>query len=332
MIAYDRLSQIIPPDMALANKALTVALQQISGISNMNLPSLANTVVAVNTNAGLPAINNQTQPVNNSTRSYLLSQVGIGTGPCGSITTMDCLGTAAGWVTASNLVAAYSVLHSMNTGGLQGAYQQCLDCMHGVYTTQYLNPNYPSTQPQYYYKVILPHGGTFDNQYPTAAAAQTAAIGGGCIPYIQGQVSATAGAYPSQVSKLNSDFGNICQQMGNEQDLQHRAGLNFADNFANLQAASQTADFSFVMSLPTYGQDVQVGGAAQFLEAIANTTNQGGQAIVATMRQGRTDSALNTAGILSASDIPLIPSPSAQQANLLPSTYTVQQAVANISY
>ena len=145
-------------------------------------------------------------------------------------------------------------------------------------------------------------------------------------------MASTAGAYPTQVVTLNANFGNICQQMGNEQDLQVRAGLNFADNFANLQPNSQTADFSFVFSLPGYGQNIEVGGTAQFLEFIANTTNQGGQAVVATMRQGQSNAALNEAGILTASDIPLIPNPSPAVATLSTATYTVAQAVANIKY
>ena len=41
MITLDRLQQIIPPDQALANKALSVALQQIAGISNNPLPTMA---------------------------------------------------------------------------------------------------------------------------------------------------------------------------------------------------------------------------------------------------------------------------------------------------
>jgi hypothetical protein len=71
---------------------------------------------------------------------------------------------------------------------------------------------------------------------------------------------------------------------------------------------------------------------AQFLEYIANTTNQGGQAVVATMRQGQSNAALNQAGVLTASDIPLIPNPAPQAAQLSTATYTVQQAVANIKF
>ena len=331
MIAYDRLSQIIPPEIALGNKALSVALGQISGIPNMTLPMLAQSVTAVRTNFGLPAINSQTQPVNTSTKNFLLANVGIGTGVCNSITIEDCMGTVTGWVVAANLNTTTTTLNTMNTTSLAGAYQECLNCMNGVYTTQYLNPLYPPVLPEYLYRVDLPNGGSYVD-YTTANAAQSAAISGGSIPYIQSQIAATASAYPTQVVIMNANFGNICQQIGNEQDLQVRAGLNFADSFANLQPNSQSADFSFVFSLPSNGQNIEVGGTAQFLEFIANTTNQGGQAVVAVMRQGQSNAALNEAGILTASDIPLIPNPPPAVATLSTATYTVAQAVANVKY
>ena len=334
MIAYDRLSTIVPSDIALANKALQVALQQISGISNMDLPTLANTVKAVNTNAGLPAIANQTQPLSNSNKTYLLSTVGYGTGTCGSITTMDELGTVAGWVVAGNLTAATTQLTTMNTATLQGGYQNVINCMSGAYDYHIPNPAYPADPlaPQYLgWACIVPGGlGAGDYRtYTTAADARNAAIAG-IITAIRGECANLVAAYPTQTSKMNSNFGNICQQMGNEQDIQKRAGLDFGNFFANLQANSQTAIFSFVQSLPSYGQNIEQQGAAQFLETIANISIEGGQAIVATMRQGRTQSATNAAGVLTAADVPLIPNPPPQAANLLPSTYTVQQAISKI--
>lgn len=332
MIAYDRLSTIIPSDIALANKSLQVALQQISGISNMDLPTLARTVSAVNTNANLPAIANQTQPLSNTNKTYLLSTVGYGTGPCGSITTMDELGTVAGWVVAGNLTAATTQLTTMNTGTLQGGYQNVIGCMSGAYDFHIPNPAYPPTLPQYLgWACIVPGGlGAGDYRtYSTQADARNAAIAG-IITAIRGECANLVAAYPTQTSKMNSNFGNICQQMGNEQDIQHRAGLDFGNYFANLQANSQTAIFSFAQSLPNYGQNIEKQGAAQFLETIANISTEGGQAIVATMRQGRTQSAINAAGVLSAADVPLIPNPPPQEATLLPDTYTVQQALAKI--
>lgn len=400
MIAYDKLSQIIPSDLALANKALQVALQQITGLPNMTLATLGAAVKAQNTNKGLPAINQQTRAVSPSTKTYLLTQLGRGTGPCGSITTMDMLGTAAGWKVAGNLTSTASQLSTMNTTTLQSGYQNVINCMSGAYDYHIPNPSYPPTLPQYLgWACIVPSGlGAGDYRtYTTQADARNAAIAG-IIAAIQGYLPTLVATYPSQTTLMNSNFGNICEQMGNEQDLQYRAGLRFGDFYANLTANSQTAIFSFAMSLPSYGQDTQQGGTAQYLEAIADynpfvgtitlgsktitqvstflgitttgntvsgpgipegttatainsgaktitisqnptlsTTganavygNIGGQAIIAVMRQGQNQTALNSAGILTQGDIPLIPNPAPTQANLISSVYTVPQAVAQI--
>lgn len=400
MIAYDRLSQIIPNDLALANKALYVALQQITGVPNMSLQTLAATVNAQNTNKGLPAINQQTQACTPDVKTYLLSQLGLGTGPCGSITTMDCLGTAAGWVTAGNIAAAGTQLATMNTTTLQGGYQNVINVMSGAYDYHIPNPAYPPTLPEYLgWACIVPSGlGAGDYRtYATAADARNAAIAG-IITALRAECSALVAAYPTQTTKMNSNFANICQQMGNEQDLQYRAGLRFGDYFANLTANSQTAVFSFTMSLPSYGQDIQQGGTCQYLEAVADynpftgtivlgnktisavstftgvttvgntvsgpgipvgstataidsgaktvTISQnptvstasanvvygsvGGQSIIAVMRQGQNNATLNEAGILTQSDIPLIPNPTPTEANLISSVYTVAQALPQI--
>jgi len=406
MIAYDRLSQIIPSDWALANKALSVAIQQISGLPNMTLPVLAATVKNQNTNKGLPAINQQTQAVSSSTRSYLLSTVGIGTGPCGTITTMDMLGTAAGWVVAGNLSNTTTQLSTMNTSTLQGGYQNVIGCMSGAYDYHIPNPAYDPMLPigpgnlQYLgWACIVPSGlGAGDYRtYTTPQDARNAAIAG-IIAAIQAYIPTLQGTYPSQTTQMNKNFANISQQMGNEQDLQKRAGLNFADNFANLTPNSQPAIFSFTMSLPGYGQDVQQGGTCQYLEAIAdynpftgtillgnktisavstfvgittvgntvsgpgipaNTTatainpggktitisnnptlstasanavygNIGGQSIIAVMRQGQNNATLNQAGVLTQSDIPLLPNPAPKAATLIPSKYTVAEALTQI--
>lgn len=400
MIAYDKLSQIIPPELALANKALTVSLQQINGLPNMILPTLAATITNQNTNAGLPAINQQKTAVTAATKTYLLSTLGLGTGPCGSITTMDMLGTAAGWVISGNITSTANQLSTMNTTNLQQGYQNVINCMSGSYDYHVPNPAYPPTLPEYLgWDCIVPGGpgaGTYGT-YTTQVEARNVAIAA-IITACQGVIQGLVATYPTQTTQMNQDFANICQQMGNEQDLQYRAGLRFSDNFANLTANSQPAVMSFVMSLPGYGQDVQEGGTCQFLEALAdynpttgtimlgsktitqvstfvgitsigntvsgpgipeNTTatainstaktitisanptlstaganivygNIGGQSIIAVMRQGQNNTSLDAAGVLTQSDIPLIPNPPPTQANLISSTYTIAQAINQI--
>jgi hypothetical protein len=406
MIAYDRLSSIIPSNLALANKALQVALEQITGIPNMDLPTLATTVKNVTTNKDLPAMNQQTQAVTPATKTYILSSVGVGTGPCGSITTMDCLGTAAGWVVAGNLASTTNQLRSMNTSYLQSGYQNVINAMNGIYDYQVPNPNYdpdipdgPSNLKFLGWACIVPAGpGAGDYRiFASQADARNAAIAG-IISGLKAACQTLVGTYPTQTTQMNRDFGNICQQIGNEQDLQKRAGLDFGNYFANLQSNSQTAIFSFAFTLPNYGQDIQQGGTAQYLEGVAdynpftgtltagsttitsvstfvgitatgnnvsssgipasttvtalNTSAQtitmssaatisqtganivygniGGQAIIASMRQGQNQTILNAAGILSQADIPLIPNPPPTEATLIPSNYTVAQAVSQI--
>ena len=63
MITYDRLSQIIPPDQALAAKALATSLQRISGVKNITLPVLANTTINLQTTNNLDQISALTQAV-----------------------------------------------------------------------------------------------------------------------------------------------------------------------------------------------------------------------------------------------------------------------------
>jgi hypothetical protein len=288
----------------------------------------------------------------------------------------------------------------MNTTTLQGGYQNVINVMSGAYDYHIPNPAYPPTLPEYLgWACIVPSGlGAGDYRiYATAADARNAAIAG-IITALRAECSTLVAAYPTQTTKMNSNFANICQQMGNEQDLQYRAGLRFGDYFANLTANSQTAVFSFTMSLPSYGQDIQQGGTCQYLEAVAdynpftgtivlgnktissvstftgvttvgNTVSGpgipvgstataissgsgtitisltptistasanvvygsvGGQSIIAVMRQGQNNATLNEAGILTQSDIPLIPNPAPTEANLISSVYTVAQALPQI--
>ena len=390
MIAYDRLSQIIPSDLALANKALQVSLQQISGISNMTTSQLANAVSAVTTNANLPLINQQQQPISQSCQTFYTQTMGIGTGECGTILPFDTLGTAVGAVNSDRLANVVEQLSTMDTTYLQLCYTTMTGCLNGDYTTD-VAPNYTIEIPS-----GLPGEGTY-GPFTTEQLAQDTAFTTGLIPAVQTEIANLVAAYPAQVAYMNTDFGDICQQIGNEQDLQVRSGLNFGNFFANLQATAQTATLSLVQSLPTYGQDTTKGGTAQFFELLAdynpivgniavgvatvsqvdtfagvtvnanisganipgntyvvsfnnsaktlvmnqeaNATVQpanlvvgsiGGQAVVGVLRQGINQTALDNAGIQTNFNVPLTPSVPPQQANLIPSGYTPQQATGLI--
>jgi hypothetical protein len=281
MIAYDRLSTIIPADLALANKALAVAMQQIGGIPNTDLPTLASAVSAVKTTKNLPAMTQQTTPISQGTQDYYETNNGLGkgTGPCGTILTVDCLGTAIGWVIAGNLNSTVTAINSMSTADLQSGYQNVINAMNGVYDYHIPNPAYdpmlppgPGNEQYLGWACIVPGGpGAGDYRiYGSPEGARNAAISAIITAINTVTIPGLQSTYPTQTALMNTNSANICQQMGNEQDLQYRSGLRFSDNFANLRAGSQPAVFSFIFGLPSYGQQTGQGEAAQFLEALAD--------------------------------------------------------------
>ena len=83
---------------------------------------------------------------------------------------------------------------------------------------------------------------------------------------------------------------------------------------------------SLVQNLPDYGINTEQNGPAQFLESIANLSTQGGQAIVACLREGKNVSALDAAGAGQDTVIPSTPNSVPPRANLIPSTYTEAEA------
>ena len=83
---------------------------------------------------------------------------------------------------------------------------------------------------------------------------------------------------------------------------------------------------SFVQSLSVYGLNTEQNGPAQFLETVADLNTQGGQAIVACLREGRNNSVLSKVNIGIDTNIPSSSSTVPPQANLIPSTYSDAEA------
>jgi len=110
-----------------------------------------------------------------------------------------------------------------------------------------------------------------------------------------------------------------------EKNLQAAAQIDFA----NLIPNNNPTVYSLVYGLPTYGQQTESGGQAQFWEGVANISTFTGQAIVAALREGRNQALLGNAGVQTNALVPDAPNPPIPPANLIPATYTAQQA-ANI--
>lgn len=332
MIAYDRLSQIIPADQALACKALQVSLQQINNVAKMELSTLANAAAAIETTRNLPLVGNQSNAVSSTTANYYLHTLGIGTGECNTILTVDCLGTAIGWVVANALNNTTSTINSTNVSGITSIYNTMQQTINGAYTEEIPNPDTPP--PTYVYQVVIPSGPAAGT-YPasglgvlTPALAINDAFTNGLIPAAQAACAAYTSSNPAGAAKMNTAFNAICQQMGNEQDLQKRSGLDFSNGFANLIANSQQNVFGLVFNLPSYGLETTLGDNRTYMEGVANISTQTGQAVIGAMREGTNQVGLDQAGVQAAAHVPVTPHDVPPQGTFLPSTYTPDEARA----
>ena len=336
MIAYDRLSQIIPADQALAAKAVATSLQQISGITNMTLPVLANAVVNLQTTNNLPLISALTQAVPASVANYLAN---IADTAGNSVVVCDVLGIAAGYQVTDYFLNTVSTLANTNTAYLTTIYQTMNSVVGNVYGDPINGPvTIPTGYPAagvYYADVQTSNVGNVTSNVVISTAADVAftgvtdpdstnppPTGPGLLSVTYPEIGNVVANNPNQVANLNSYFNSMAQQVTQEKNLQAKAQIDFA----NLIPNNSPTVYSLINSLPTYGRQTEAGGMAQFWEGVANINTFTGQAVVATLREGQNLSLLGNAGVQTNTLVPSDPNPPLAQANLIPSTYTAQQA------
>lgn len=328
MIAYDRLSQIIPSDQALASKALATSLQQISGVTNMTLPVLANAVINLQTTNNLPLISALTQAVPTSVADYLSNIAGTAGN---SVVVCDVLGIAAGYQVTDYFLNTVSTFANTNISYLTTVYQNMNSVVGNVYGDPVAGPvTIPSGQPAAgtYYAVTANIGNVIvvtttaaDTAF-TGTGGDTPPTGPGLLPVATNAIVSIATTSSAQVSTLNSYFTSIAAQVTQEKNLQSKAQIDFA----NLIPNNSPTVYSLVYNLPSYGVQTESGGMAQFWEGVANISTFTGQAVVATLREGVNLALLGNAGIQTNTLVPSDPNPPLAQANLIPSAYTAAQA------
>jgi hypothetical protein len=295
--AYVSLSKIIPPDQALASQAIADSLQQVKNIFQLTLPAFAAAVSATETNNGLGNITALTQPVPASVASNINSTLATGTGPNGTLTLFDFMGATAGVPYTDEFTSVTSTINSMQsanalytlTDATNGVYTVMQDTLNGDYTTV-INPSpieITITIPS-----GLPGAGTYGNL--------DAAFSTGLIPAAANLIANVAANNSSNASSLNTSFTTMAQQLSTETNNLVLAQVTFTDLAAN----SRSSIMSLSSSLHDIGTDVAPKGQNDFFTAITDTSNQYGQAIIASFREGRNIKVFDTAGIGSDTQIP----------------------------
>jgi hypothetical protein len=322
MIAFDRLQQIIPADQALANKALSVALGQINGISQVNLPTFATAVTALQTTRDLPLITALTTAVPPAVANYYTSTLAVGGGTNGDIRVADVIGLAGGWIATDAYLQTVEIFATMNLSYLTLIYQTMANALDGTYGDTEAGPlTIPSGLPgagTYFGTdiAIPPDPPEYD---PTAAQAALIVL----VPIAQAEITNLQMTYPAQTAELNTLWTSMAQQVVGERTLQSLINLNYADLTAN----DRNSIYGFIYNLPGYGTETEEGGSAWLIETMADLTTLTGESIIACLREGRNQAALNSTGIFTNSQIPSDPKPPPPEAQLLPSVYSEDQAI-----
>jgi hypothetical protein len=333
---YRILSQVTPPDQALANQCIRVSLQQIKNIFDLTLPLLAECYLNLSTTRGLTQINALTSPVPESVLNFYRTNYATGTGPEGTLVLSDFIGAAAGIDYTDRIVNTIAILNSVTTNtniiNLTATYQRMNILMNSL-----SNWGDPAGN-----IVVIPSGiaaGTYTATYETVTITpeppdepfevevliETAggnAFRTGLIPNAESFINSFITTNPATATTLSANWVSMAQKLIRENNNLAAANIVIEELIPN----QRTAILGFVQNLPEYGRDTIVDGTAVCLEQVANKSTIGGQAIVGSLRQGRNQAVLDAAGIGTNIEIPATYQSPPPQADVVAAEYSESEA------
>jgi len=325
MSTYSQLKQIIPPDQALASKALQAGLEQVKNIFDTSLSALAVATEGLESNVGLDDINNLTEPLPANVVAYFTDTLATGSGLDGLLLLTDVIGSIAGYNITGSISNTANILTNMTASGdfvsltnpSNGVYTVMENCIANVYTQGNVDPLTGDSS----YTVVIPTGlpgaGTYGPD-DTANAAIANAFSDGLNPAMVSIVGTIVSSHPTDVANTTAYFDIVSGQLQTQEINLAKAGVSFANILPG------QAPWSLVYNLASNGLDVVEGGSAYVLQSVANTNTQGGQAMVSTMREARNQARLNTAGMQT--DIIISDQYPEPEADLGDTQYTTTQA------
>lgn len=312
----DQLAKIIPPDQAVANKAIQNSLAQISNIEESSVPILAQVLqgytrepwrsdrdYTANSLVALAESVNGIAVIDSNTEFYRAQQdVPAGTNisdPAYWVATdLGGINTMQGLPLIEDLpqpVAASNeswINNNIATGSGPGGTLTFCDVLglainHADFN-QYLDQATAAINTMQTAGVLNTLNATYTNMLAAANDAAWLTL----IATANGNISALS-ANPN-VTILNTAFVNMATVLNQELAYQNAAGVDY---FV-LTAGEQISIFSFVQNLNEFGQDTTGCGANEFLQSVADSATLAGQSLIASMRDAQNQARL-AAGRLS---------------------------------
>lgn len=267
---YDKLSGIIPDDIAMACGAFSMSMQQVKNIMQAEFQKFALSVVdleAVDQN--LNQINQATgTPVAINSVNTLLQQTAHGSGNSGSHIQADFYGSASGYPYNALVQQATDIVNQLPTQALQTTYQ-------ALYALSLTAPT---------------------NAFNLTLDLQINAL----ITQANQNIQDIFNTNTAQCHKLNYIWNQIGTHLTTEQKS---VPMAIKQTTAITEVVDQTDFQTFVKSLEQYAADNSEGGTGQTLEAICDLTTLAGQSIIAAMREARNAKKLGFSGTSPDNDI-----------------------------
>jgi len=325
-----------PMDIADANRALARALGQVKNIFDATPQQLSTVLGKLESSKGLNLIESLDRKMPQEVINYYTNTFATGSGKNGELLLTDVIGTAAGWVHNDEIPAEQQRLKELHDLGALDNLSFDAGTgpggggLHGIYTIM----RYHVIDNAYYNPI--PSGGLGSPMIPRwnipAGRANSAESFGDKSLALQHLVDAAnteiarlAVLYPLQASQSQNSNTNMINQLKREYDNRVKAGINMSAT----QTGVQTATFQLVRGLHDYGNDTSLGGSAYVLEQVADTNNLYGQAMIASMREGRNIQRLSDVGIETSAFL-TSRTRTTEEAVLQNSTFTVIEAKNSI--
>ena len=285
-------NKIMPADQALGMQAIGRSLQTVQNIASLQLPDLAAAALTVETFDSLPLILAITTAVSDTVVASIVSEVAptltlgnisipVSTGAGRTFVVYDFVGTAAGYPHAAELSSVTSDIAAMTAAGelitlldpAAGAYAAMESVLAGNLT------------------VVPPWGsGTYSN----VDLALDAVIANTNLEI------ANIAAASTYTGNLNQCWANMAAQLVREEYNQMLAHVELEELIAN----SLPTVMSLASQLHDIGLQIRPRDGNDFFVATANIQNQGGQAVIASLREGRNIQALDAVGIGISANLP----------------------------
>lgn len=303
----EELGKIIPPGLAVANKSVQLAYQQITGLYNTTLPKLAETVLG---QCNVTWSNNSYYLANSCVANgapiptfYRAQQdvppgIDINNTDYWLPTTLGGLSTMAGLpdlqaqteVLPESAISYYSNELAVGTGP-DNTVTIC-DVIGAAIGSGYTAQLTQSTEAIN----TMDTAGELDALKAIYADMLTATNDSEMLGYISDantEISSIVAANPTETAVLNTAFDAMADKLATEKSFQDKGGIDYAD----FSSTNKNSVYAFIQNLGYYGSQVDACGAAYYLIQIADTSIIGGQALIGAMREAQNNQRLQAGQI-----------------------------------